>query len=81
MTVANTITLLSMAILFVVGWRTIHVMRQEKDAKRGSEPGTGHHIVEVNYHSGGAGGGHDGRFTVPRDPQEYARLFVPKEKD
>ena len=81
MTVANTITLLCMAILFVVGWRTIHVMRQEKDAKRGSEPGTGHHIVEAAYHSGGAGGGHDGRFTVPRDPQEYARLFVPKQKD
>ena len=81
MTLAGTITLLSMAILFVVGLRAIYVMRREKDARRGSEPGTGHHVVEVAYHSGGAGGGHDGRFTVPRDPQEYARLFVPKQKD
>ena len=81
MTLASTITILSMAILFVVGWRAIHVMRSEKDARRGSEPGTGDHIIEAPYHSGGAGGGHDGRFTVPRDPQAYAKLFVPKEKD
>ena len=81
MTLASTITLLSMAILLVVGWRTIHVMRSEKAAKRGSLPGTGHHVIEANYHSGGGGGGHDGRFTVPRDPQAYAKLFVPKGKD
>ena len=81
MSLYASITILSGLIVALVALRTVLVIRSEKDAPRGSPPGIGDHIVEAPYHSGGAGGGHDGRFTVPRDPQEYAKRFVPKQKD
>ena len=45
------------------------------DAPRGSAPGSGYHRLTSHYSSGL--GGHDTSWTVPRDPQEYARRFVP----
>ena len=75
-----TIAGLCALILVVLAVRTAAVMRAERGARRGSPPGEGHHRVEAGYWSGGAGGGHDGHFTVPKDPQEYARRFVPRRK-
>ena len=77
----TTIVALSALILVVLGARAFFVVRKEKNTKRGSEPGTGYHEIEANYFSGGGGGGHQGSFKVPKDPQEYARQFVPKTRD
>lgn len=66
------------AIALVVTIRALSVMRAEKGRPRGVAPGRGHTRVEAGYWSGGAGGGHDGHFDVPRDPQAYARRFVPR---
>jgi hypothetical protein len=53
-------------------------MHGEHETRRGSEPGTGDHVIDISYNSGGPGGGHQGELRVPRDPQEYARRFVPQ---
>lgn len=62
---------------FMLLARAIQAVRTETDDPRGSEPGTGHHVVEVVFTSGAGGGGDVARFRVPRDPQAYARAFVP----
>ena len=69
---------LSGAILALLALRAAWVMRAERGARRGSPPGTGHHRIDASYVSGGGGGGHHSSFSVPRDPQEYARAFVPR---
>jgi hypothetical protein len=74
------ITAVSALILLVLGIRAYMVLRQERDAPRGSKPGKGYHEIDASYWSGGGGGGHQGSFSVPKDPQEYARRFVPKDK-
>jgi hypothetical protein len=66
-------------ILLVAVLRAIQSLRQTRDTERGSLPGTGYHTVEANYFSGGGGGGQAGSFRVPRDPQDYAKTFVPKD--
>ncbi|MEL6517834.1 MAG: hypothetical protein AAFR34_06880 [Pseudomonadota bacterium] len=75
------IVLISAAILAVLAVRAFIVVRRERDAPRGSLPGKGHHVIDASYFSGGGGGGQSGEFRVPKDPQEYARAFVPKRKD
>ncbi|MEO1452352.1 MAG: hypothetical protein AAFV31_00905 [Pseudomonadota bacterium] len=75
------IVLISAAILAVLAVRAFIVVRRERDASRGSLPGKGHHVIDASYFSGGGGGGQSGEFRVPKDPQEYARAFVPKRKD
>ena len=71
--------LLGLAILGVLGWRVRAVLRSERDAPRGAAPGKGHHTLVSEYFSGGGGGGETTRYKVPKDPQAYARLFVPKD--
>ncbi len=68
---------LILAVTVVIG---IVRQRQERldDSRRGSPPGTGYHKLHSHYSSGL--GGHDTSWTVPRDPQEYARRFVPPGK-
>ena len=72
------IVVISAAILVIRAVRAFVVMRRETGAPRGAEPGKGYHIIDSSYFSGGGGGGHQSSFRVPRDPQEYARGFVPK---
>lgn len=67
-------------ILLILVLRALWIMRAERDAPRGAEPGTGDHVLSAHYHSGGGGGGETREYRVPRDPQKYARLFVPKSK-
>jgi hypothetical protein len=64
---------LIVAVVVVTG-----IMRQRgfKGTERGSDPGKGYHVLDSNYSSGL--GGHNTSWKVPRDPQEYARSFVPR---
>ena len=74
------ILLLCAAIVVVTGLRAAQSIRHHKNDERGSKPGTGYHEIEANYHSGGGGGGHSYIFRVPRDPQEYAKQFIPRKR-
>lgn len=73
------IVLLSGAILLILVAKAFWVIWKEKDAQRGSEPGKGYHEIDASYMSG-VGGGQVKTFKVPKDPQEYARRFVPHDK-
>lgn len=55
------------------------IREDEKQTGRGSEPGEGYHTLHSHYSSGL--GGQSSSYKVPRDPQEYAKRFVPKGKD
>ena len=77
---ALVIVAISAAIVALVTLKALAVMRAERGRPRGVAPGRGHTRVEAGYWSGGAGGGHGGHFDVPRDPQTYARRFVPRSR-
>jgi hypothetical protein len=74
------IVYLCVAIVLLLFFRALWVIRLEKGQGRGSLPGQGDHEVRADYFSGGAGGGHSGSFRVPKDPQKYAQQFVPKDR-
>lgn len=76
---AVVITLLALIVLALVILTAGLSLRKTRGTERGSLPGKGNHIVESNY-SSGVGGGNISTFTVPKDPQEYAKRFVPKER-
>jgi len=73
---ATPVFLLSAAIFIVLILRAFLVIRAERDQPRGALPGKGDHVIDANYNSGL--GGQPGQFRVPKDPDEYARRFVPK---
>lgn len=74
------ITLLVLAIVLVAVISGAMALKRTRGTERGSLPGKGDHVIEANYSSGAGGGGHSTTYTVPRDPQEYAKRFVPREK-
>lgn len=78
MSAGLTIPVLIVLILAVALLIGIRRQRDFKGTERGSEPGEGYHELESNYSSGL--GGHQTTWRVPRDPQEYARHFVPAAK-
>jgi hypothetical protein len=45
-----------------------------------ASPEKGYHEIDASYHSGGGGGGQSGSFRVPKDPQTYAKLFIPEDR-
>ncbi|MEM8775253.1 MAG: hypothetical protein AAGF53_09475 [Pseudomonadota bacterium] len=67
-----------MAIVAIIAALAI-LGQRSKPGKRGSDPGTGHHILHSDYQSG-VGGGNVKTWKVPRSPKEYAKFFVPKAK-
>ncbi len=71
--------LLGLAIMGLLAWRVATVMRRERGQAPGAPPGRGRHVLRSEY-SSGVGGGEAREYTVPKDPQDYARLFVPKDK-
>ena len=72
--------LLSLVILGVLVARAAWIMRREGDARpRGTRSGEGCVEIRSEYFSG-LGGGNDQVTRIPRDPQAYARSFVPKER-
>lgn len=69
---------LCLAILCVLVIRTAWVMRYErKNPVRGSEPGTGYHMIHSDYSSGLSG--HQTSYKIPRDADAYAKIFVPRQ--
>lgn len=73
------IFLVSGAILAILITRAVIVVRREgTDAVRGSEPGEGDHTIHAEYSSGFSG--HSTNYKIPRDPQAYAKRFVPKQR-
>ena len=45
--------------------------------RRGTDPGHGDQLIDNGYISGGPGGGHPTTTRVTRDPQQYAKAFIP----
>lgn len=74
------IILLSLAIILVAIISGAMALKHTRGTERGSLPGKGDHVIEANYSSGAGGGGHATTYKIPRDPQEYAKRFVPREK-
>lgn len=73
------IFLVSTAILAILIGRAILIVRREgNEAVRGSEPGEGEHTIHAEYSSGFSG--HSTSYKIPRDPQAYAKQFVPKQR-
>ena len=66
-----------LAILLARAW---WILRHEDGPVRGVEPGEGHVEIESQYFSGLGGGSHHVT-RVPRDPQAYARAFVPRRRE
>jgi hypothetical protein len=73
---------LGATIVAVLVARAAWILRREAEQEdggrpRGIEPGTGYTEIISDY-SSGVGGGGQLTSRVPRDPQEYARSFVPR---
>lgn len=71
-------------ILAVLVVRALMVLRTEAaepegGRPRGVAPGPGHVEIHSEY-SSGLGGGEAMTIRVPRDPDAYARAFVPKRR-
>ncbi|MEM0936075.1 MAG: hypothetical protein AAGJ91_09245 [Pseudomonadota bacterium] len=77
MTEAAVVVGLVAAIGVVLFFKALQAIRQDEATDRGLAPGNGDHIIEVEY-SSGLGGGHATQIRVPRDPQAYAKRFVPR---
>ena len=77
--ITGTALLIGGAIFAVLAVRAVFIMRAEPDRLRGVEPGRGHVEVVSEYFSG-VGGGQQQITRVPRDPDEYARAFVPRKE-
>jgi hypothetical protein len=73
------IVILSALVLLLAVLRAMQAVRHAQDDERGSPPGVGYHTLHAEY-SSGAGGGHSTTYRVPRDPQEYAKRFVPRDR-
>ncbi|MCH2077668.1 MAG: hypothetical protein MK180_12465 [Rhodobacteraceae bacterium] len=70
------ITLISGAIVVLLVWKAISVVRSEaSNVERGTEPGKGHTTIHAEYSSGLSG--NSTSYDIPKDPQAYARRFVP----
>ncbi|HBG99701.1 MAG: hypothetical protein JKP98_20585 [Rhodobacteraceae bacterium] len=79
MTGAFVIIALVAAIVAVLVVHTHRIIRAERGQKPGQAPGEGDYVFEVTYASG-LGGGQTAVVRVPRDPQAYARQFVPRDQ-
>lgn len=73
------ILLLLVAIVVVSIIAGAASLRRTRGTERGSPPGKGYHVIDVNYNSGAGGGTQMTSYTIPRDPQEYAKRFIPRE--
>ena len=74
------VVILSLLVFLVAALRARQSLRHTRDTERGSLPGKGYHNIDASYSSGGGGGGQVMHYRVPKDPQEYAKTFVPKDK-
>jgi|GEM_PF-309146 len=79
MTLGGLLAGMSVLVLVLLAARAVQAVRTEHKSQRGIDPGQGDTLIDVNYASGGGGGGHSTTIRVPKDPQEYAKAFVPKD--
>jgi hypothetical protein len=77
MTLGGLLAGMSVLVLVLLVFRAAQAVVTERKAPRGVDPGHGDTLIDVNYASGGGGGGHSTTIRVPKDPQEYAKAFVP----
>jgi hypothetical protein len=71
---------ISPILVIVVGYALFDLRRRRNGpVKRGVEPGLGDSLVQggIGSAAGGSGGGHNTVIRVTRDPQQYAKAFVP----
>lgn len=77
---AAIITVLSGLVLLLAVLRAAQSLRQDGGTTgRGTAPGHGDSVIESHYASG-AGGGESMSYRISRDPQTYAKLFIPKDR-
>ena len=74
--------LFALVIVTILVIRAVWILRAEAGQEdggrpRGVRPGSGYTEIQSDYFSG-LGGGSQSTIRVPRDPQEYARAFVPR---
>lgn len=72
------LALLILALVVMVG--LLAWLGQRRNSSQGDGDNPDYHILHSEYHSG-VGGGENRTWKVPKDPQAYARLFIPKDKD
>lgn len=80
----SAIIFIGFAVLTVIGVLAIvqhHLIPRDRRTPKGSEPGQGYHLVFAKERLAFFGPGNEdaaGRVTrIPKDPQEYAKAFVP----
>ena len=61
--------------VFLIARQSLH---RDKPGRPGADPDEGNHVLTSDYSSGL--GGHSTSWTVPKDPQAYARMFIPKDR-
>lgn len=71
------LTLCALVLLLAV-MRGLQALRHTKGEERGVDPGEGYTKIQADYSSGL--GGHSTEYLVPRDPQEYAKTFIPRDQ-
>ena len=77
---AAIITLLSGLVLLLAVLRAAQSLHQDRGTGRGTAPGPGDSIIESHY-SSGVSGGQTMSYRISRDPQTYAKLFIPKDRN
>lgn len=80
MTLIDLLAGMSALVVVLLIIRAAQAVISERKAPRGIDPGQGDTLIDVNYASGGGGGGHSTTIRVPKDPQEYAKAFVPRNR-
>ena len=73
------ITILAGLVLLLAVLRGVQAMRHDPKTGRGTDSGPGYNVIESHY-SSGVSGGHDMSYRISRDPQTYAKLFIPKDR-
>lgn len=73
------ITILSGLVLILAVMRAAQAIWQDGSTGRGTEPGPGDSVIESHY-SSGVSGGQSMSYRISRDPQTYAKLFIPKDR-
>ena len=73
------ITILSGLVLLLAVLRAAQSLRQDRATGRGTAPGRGDSVIESHY-SSGVSGGQSMSYRISRDPQTYAKLFIPKDR-
>jgi len=80
---AAIIAVLSGLVLLLAVLRAAQALHHERgtprEGGRGSAPGAGESIIDSHY-SSGVSGGQNMSYRISRDPQTYAKLFIPKDR-